>query len=140
MVPPRNGVSSRRSIEPRAAAFRLSPPGATNASELPVGPSQVTETVSMPRGGRHTGAPTPRTSSPSSTTRSPRGPHRNGPGWRTSNRHHSRRPSALVAQARPPATNATGAVVGDGVSPVQPSGRAPAAVVPAGGGGGGGAG
>src|SRR4030095_9941423 len=75
MVPPRNGVSSPRSIEPRAAEFRLSPPGATNARELPVAPSQVSETVSMPRGGRHTGAPTPRTSSPSSTTRSPPGPH-----------------------------------------------------------------
>src|SRR5215216_5408085 len=130
MVPSRNGVSSVSSIEPRAAAFRLSPPGATNASELPVGPSQVSDTVSMPRGARHTGAPTPRTSSPSSTTRSPRGPHRNGPGWRTSNRHHSRRPSALDAQARPLATYATGAAAGDGLLPGQPSGSAPPAVAP----------
>src|SRR5215207_3643185 len=130
MVPPRNGVSSRRSIEPRAAAFRLRPPGATKARALPLAPSQASETVSMPRGGRHTGAPTPRTSSPSSTTRSPRGPHRNGPGSRTSNRHHRRLPSAVAAQARPPATNATGALLGEGASLSQPSGSAPAAVAP----------
>jgi hypothetical protein len=100
----------------------------TKARALPLAPSQVSETVSMPRGGRHTGVPTPRTSSPSSTTRSPRGPHRNGPGRWTSNRHHTRRLSAVVAQARPPATKATGALVGEGAEPAQPSGRAPAAV------------
>src|SRR4029453_1152834 len=128
--PPRKGVGSRRSIEPRAAEARLRRPGVTKARALPLAPSQVSDTVSMPRGGRHTGAPPPRPSSPSSPPRSPRGPHRNGPGRCTSNRHHTRRPSAVVAQARPPATNATGALVGEGAEPAQPSGSSPAAVVP----------
>ena len=100
----------------------------TKASAFPLAPSQASDTVSIPRAGRHTGVPTPRTSSPSSTTRSPRGPHRNGPGRRTSNRHHRRRPSGVVAQARPSATKVTGAAVGEGASPGQPSGSAPPAV------------
>src|ERR1700687_5968135 len=68
--------------------------------------------------GRESGVPTPRTWSPSSTTRSPRGPHDHSPAFDTANRHCSDPGrSGAIAHARPWATNVTTSVAG-GTPPV----------------------
>src|SRR5262249_38294304 len=73
-------------------------------------------------GGRDSPVPTPRTASPSSSTRSPRGPHDHRPGLLTGNRQRSDDASlGATAHARPPATKVSTAP-GAGTPPSHPAG------------------
>src|SRR6185436_1985983 len=101
--------------------FSGSPAAPANTTARPIGcpQSNVAGAAAIP-GRSGASALSPRTRNPPRRTRSPCGPHANGPGSRTGNRQLSVSVVGSSAQARPPDTNAT---VWDGSDgPLQPLG------------------
>src|SRR5436189_2754546 len=94
-------------------------PASTTARPIGCPQSNVPGSAAIP-GRSGESAFSPRTRNPPRSTRSPCGPHANGPGSRTGNRQLSVSVVGSSAQARPPDTNAT---VWDGSEgPLQPLG------------------
>src|SRR5947208_1561339 len=79
-----------------------------NTTARPIGWPQPNVVARASIGGRSgASALRPRTRKPPRSTRSPCGPHANGPGSRTANRHETASVVGSSAQARPAETNAT---------------------------------
>ena len=88
--------------------FRGFPFPSANATARPIGCPQSKAVNGVWIAGRFgASAPTPRISNPASRTRSPCGPHENGPGSSRGKRHESSFVSGSSAQARSSATKAT---------------------------------
>src|SRR5437773_367626 len=97
------------------------PCGSMNTTAWPLGRLQVASDGCTAPEGRETFVPTPRTSRPARTTRSPRGPHSNRPGSVTLNRQVRPEPSGATAHALPSAAKVIVAD-GEGTAWSQPAG------------------
>ena len=95
-------------MNPPPAGCALSsarPPLPTKTIDFPIGRPHEDALGSTRPGGRVGALPSPFTSRCASSARSPRGPHANGPAFRTAKRHVTRPVAGSSAHARPSATN-----------------------------------